>query len=122
MRFLTETLPRVTRMSRTMKQCPIETRVRFDSTQSANTVMEVVAQDQPGLLHRVARCLWSCKVRLVSAKIGTFGERAEDVFIITDRDGNPVNDSATRDCLSSRIVDALANTERREAVGAAAQV
>jgi len=108
-----ETRPRVTRISRTMKQFPIKTRVRFDATSSANTVMEVIAHDQPGLLHRVARCLWYCKVRLVSAKIGTFGERAEDVFIITDRDGNPVNDPATTDCLSSRIVDALASAEHR---------
>jgi [protein-PII] uridylyltransferase len=109
-----ESRPRITRISRTMKQFPIETRVRFDSTLSANTVMEVIAQDQPGLLHRVARCLWYCKVRLVSAKIGTFGERAEDMFIITDRDGNPVNDSETRDCLSGRIDDALSGTDRRQ--------
>ena len=100
-------------MTRTMKQFPIETRVRFDSTQSAHTVMEVIAQDQPGLLHRVARCLWICKVKLVTAKIATFGERAEDIFIITDRDGNPVNDVRTRDCLSSRIHDALAHGESK---------
>ena len=108
-----ETRPRVTRMTRTMKQFPIETRVRFDSTQSAHTVMEVIAQDQPGLLHRVARCLWICKVKLVTAKIATFGERAEDIFIITDRDGNPVNDVRTRDCLASRIHDALAHGESK---------
>lgn len=103
-----ERKPRSTRITRTMKQFPIETQVIFDSTQSSHTVMEVVAQDQPGLLHRVARCLWSCKVRLVTAKIATYGGRAEDIFIITDRDGNPVNDTAIRDCLSVRIHDALA--------------
>ncbi len=108
-----ETRPRVRRLSRTMKQFPIETGVRFDSTQSAHTVMEVVAQDQPGLLHRVARCLWVCKVKLVTAKIATFGERAEDIFIITDRDGNPVNDVHTRNCLSSRIHDALDHGESK---------
>ncbi len=117
-----ETRPRVTRISRTLKQFPIEPRVRFDSTQSANTVMEVVAQDQPGLLHRVARCLWYCRVKLVSAKIGTFGERAEDVFIITDRDGNPVKDSATRNCLSSRIEDALSSGERSQSAKGASAI
>ena len=108
-----ENRPRVTRMTRTMKQFPIEPRVRFDSTQSAHTVMEVIAQDQPGLLHRVARCLWVCKVKLVTAKIATFGERAEDIFIITNRDGNPVNDDRTQSCLSSRIQDSLTSGERK---------
>ena len=106
-----ERKPKITRLSRTMKQFPIETEVSFDSTYSNHTVMEIIAQDQPGLLHRVARCLWSCKVKLVTAKIATFGERAEDVFFITDRDGRPVNDPITRDCLSVRIYDALAGEQ-----------
>ncbi len=101
--------PRPVRLSRTMKHFPIETRVTFtDSPRGTHTVMEVVAQDQPGLLHRVARCLWQCKVRLVTAKIATLGERAEDVFFITDRDGNPVDDPQQRDCLQNRIHEALA--------------
>ena len=33
---------------------------------------------------------------------------------------NPVNDSATRDCLSSRIMDALASVEHRTPSAAAA--
>ena len=110
-----ERKPKATRMTRTMKQFPIETRVRFDSTQSSLTAMEVIAHDKPGLLHRVARCLWLCKVKLVTAKIGTFGERAEDIFFITDRDGNPVDDPKTRDCLSANIYDALASEPTQRA-------
>ena len=110
-----ERKPRVTRLTRTMKQFPIETRVRFDSTQSSLTAMEVIAHDKPGLLHRVARCLWLCKVKLVTAKIATFGERAEDIFFVTDRDGNPVDDPKTRDCLSTNIYDALANEPAQQA-------
>ena len=112
--------PRPIRLSRTMKHFPIETRVTFsDSGAGTHTVMEVVAQDQPGLLHRVAGCLLQCKVRLVTAKIATFGERAEDVFFITDRDGNPVSDRHQLDCLQSRIQEALAvshEPETRQAV------
>ena len=108
-----ERKPKITRLSRTMRQFPIETEVSFDSTHSNHTAMEVIAQDQPGLLHRVARCLWSCKVKLVTAKIATFGERAEDIFFITDRDGRPVDDPAIRDCLSVRIYDALASEQSK---------
>ena len=92
-----------------MKHFPIETKVSFLQFDSeAHTVMEVVAQDQPGLLHRVARCLLTCKVRLVTAKIATFGERAEDVFFITDRDGLPVTNPQQQRCLEKEIQQALA--------------
>ena len=100
--------PRPVKLSRTMKHFPIRTKVTIsDSRSGGHTVMEVVAQDQPGLLHRVARCLSDCKVRLLTAKIATFGERAEDVFFITDRDGNPVTGQEQRRCLESRIHERL---------------
>jgi len=95
------------RISRTLKHFPINTRVTFSDGSKHYTAMEVVAQDQPGLLHRVAKCLWQCKVRLVTAKIATYGARAEDVFFITDRDGDPVSDAAQLRCLSESIQVAL---------------
>ncbi len=112
--------PRPIQLSRTMKHFPIQTRVTFsDSGGATHTVMEVVAQDQPGLLHRVAGCLLQCKVRLVTAKIATLGERAEDVFFITDRDGEAVSDTRQLDCLKSRIEEALAVTREPAAPQAA---
>ena len=63
--------------------------------------MEVVAQDRPGLLYAVAKALLSCKIRLVTAKIATFGEKAEDIFYITDRDGLPVDNESHQDALPS---------------------
>ena len=96
------------RISRRLKHFPIETQVTFsDSDNAQHTVMEVIAKDQPGLLHQVALCLLECKVRLVTAKIATFGERAEDIFFVTDRDGNPLTDAEQQDCLESRIHQAL---------------
>lgn len=115
-----ERRPRATRLTRTMKQFPIETQVFFDSARGSHTVMEVIAQDQPGLLHRVARCLLSCKVKLITAKITTLGERVEDIFFITDRDGNPVDDPQLKACLSSRIHDALAAEQEPDRIKAAA--
>ena len=112
--------PRPVQLTRLMRHFPIAPRVDFPATGSTrHTVMEVIAQDHPGLLHKVALCLTACKVRLVNAKIATFGERAEDVFFITDRDGRPLSDAAQRECLHSRIVEAL---ELRTAGTAAANV
>lgn len=97
---------KVYRLPRKLKHFNIETHVDF-SQSAHHTVMEVVALDQPGLLHRVSRCLLQCKVHLLTAKITTFGERVEDVFFITDRDGKPVTDSEQLECLRSSILRAL---------------
>jgi [protein-PII] uridylyltransferase len=83
----TRPLPRV------LKNFPITTEVHFSSATSGQlTVMEVIAQDRPGLLHQVALALRTCKTRIVTAKVATFGERAEDVFFLTDEKGKPFTD------------------------------
>ena len=96
--------------SRLIRQFPHRTIVSFPNTEADNvttTVMEVVAQDRPGLLHQISLALLDCKVLLRSAKITTVGERVEDVFYITDRDGQPVTEATQRQCLSDRILAAL---------------
>lgn len=77
-------------MSRALKHFPIETIIQFSQTHSKYTVMEVIAQDQPGLLHNVAFILERHNVILVSAKVATFGARAEDVFFIQMPNETPV--------------------------------
>jgi [protein-PII] uridylyltransferase len=93
---------------RTLKYFPIETTVRFSNSENADaTIMEVTAQDRPGLLLQVANALLAFKIRLVTAKVSTFGERAEDVFFITDRDGQPVTDAGQHLCISEMIRTAI---------------
>ena len=97
------------RVPRALKHFPIQTTVRFSDPegQDGPTVMEVVAQDRPGLLLQVAKALLSCKIHLANAKVGTFGARAEDIFYVTDRDGLPVTDTAQRELIADRIRSAL---------------
>ena len=67
--------------------------VHFNRDDSGRrTVMEVVAADQPGLLARVGWALADQEVRLQNAKIATFGERAEDVFFLTDGYNQPLDE------------------------------
>ena len=47
---------------------------------------------------------------LVTAKVATYGERAEDMFFITDRNGEPVADNKQLYCLASEIYQRLAPT------------
>ena len=56
------------------------------------TILELVAPDQPGLLSIVGRIFQKRGILLDAAKIGTIGERAEDVFFITDREHHRITD------------------------------
>lgn len=93
---------------RTLKHFPIDTTVNFSiAPNGQSTVMEVIAQDRPGLLYQVALALAACSVRLVTAKIATFGERVEDIFFIVTPDGKLVADPATQEKLKKEIIGRL---------------
>jgi len=50
------------------------------------TRMSLICPDRPGLLADVSHVLRQQRVRVHDARIATFGERAEDVFLIADAD------------------------------------
>ncbi|MFS0693301.1 [protein-PII] uridylyltransferase [Streptomyces nitrosporeus] len=54
------------------------------------TVIEVRAQDAPGLLHRIGHALERSAVRVRSAHVSTLGANAVDAFYVTDGDGGPL--------------------------------
>jgi len=59
-------------------------RLHFDNEHSQKyTVLEVVADDAPGLLHRVSRVVWEQGCDLELALIATEGRRAVDVLHLT---------------------------------------
>ncbi len=70
------------------------------------TVMELVAADRPGLLSKVGRAFIACGIDIDTAKIMTIGERAEDVFYISDESGKSLDDNA-REQLRTAIVERL---------------
>ncbi|HJW45550.1 MAG TPA: HD domain-containing protein, partial [Lysobacter sp.] len=57
------------------------------------TMLSLVCTDRPGLLADVAQKLREQKLRVHDARIATFGERAEDVFQITDQRDQPLDDT-----------------------------
>lgn len=93
--------------SRALKHFPIEPRVSFLFNSNNYTTMEVVAQDQPGLLHNVARVLKQHNLILLSARIATFGERVEDIFYIRHGDHSPVVKPEVLKQLEQQIHQAL---------------
>ncbi|MEU5773686.1 [protein-PII] uridylyltransferase [Streptomyces venezuelae] len=55
------------------------------------TVIEVRAQDAPGLLHRIGRALEGAGVAVRSAHVSTLGANAVDAFYVTGVDGGPLD-------------------------------
>ncbi len=94
---------------RQLKYFPIKPRVFFYPDKRNNrTVMEVIAGDRPGLLATVANAMVACGIRVQNAKIATLGERAEDLFFITDGRNQPLAESV-KACLQQMVLDALRN-------------
>jgi [protein-PII] uridylyltransferase len=81
--------PRQARMFNTPTQIALNVDER-----NRRSVLELVAGDRPGLLCDVGKVLWEERVDLHAAKISTLGERAEDVFYLTDREQRPLDEAA----------------------------
>jgi [protein-PII] uridylyltransferase len=93
--------PRQVRMFNTPTRVQITRDLRNN-----RSALELVAGDRPGLLCDVGKVLWEERVDLQGARISTIGERAEDVFYVTDVAQQPLDD-ASAERLKERLVTAL---------------
>ncbi len=58
------------------------------------TVIEVMGLDRTGLLHQLTRTISDLNLTIGSAHIGTYGEKAVDVFYVTDLTGHKIDSRA----------------------------
>jgi [protein-PII] uridylyltransferase len=74
-------------LAKRFRQFKVPTHVSFiDGTAKNRTILDIVALDHPGLLANIATIFQKCNIQIHSAKITTFGEKAEDVFTISNND------------------------------------
>ena len=83
------------------------TRIEFSSAAGDRTLMSLVCADRPGLLADIGYVLLQRKVRVHDARIATFGERAEDIFVLSDRDNHALSDPAVLHDLQAALLDYL---------------
>ncbi|NLU69760.1 [protein-PII] uridylyltransferase [Streptomyces sp. HNM0574] len=75
---------------RTARQAPPPRVTAPPGTSRLATVLEVRAEDAPGLLHRIGRALETAGVTVRSAHVSTLGGNAVDAFYVTGPDGAPL--------------------------------
>ena len=73
---------------------------------NGRSIVEIIAGDRPGLLSQVAKVFMTEEVKIYASKIMTVGERAEDVFYITDEAGGQLSAEAKQQ-LAQRITETL---------------
>jgi [protein-PII] uridylyltransferase len=90
-------VPLVGRISRQVKHLPIKPVVSIASeTKSNHHQLNIVAGDRPGLLSNIAHTFLQHDVHLHMAKINTLGNRAEDTFLISARDGKKLTEDTLK--------------------------
>jgi [protein-PII] uridylyltransferase len=98
---VTRRAPRQVRMFTTATQVTFS-----EDPVNGRTIVEIIAGDRPGLLSQVAKVFMAAEVKIYTSKVMTVGERAEDVFYITDEAGGPLSAEAKQQ-LAQRITETL---------------
>ena len=99
---------------RHMRHFRLVPQVGFDTAEGGTrTLLSLVSTDRPGLLADVTRVLRQQRLRVHDARIATFGERAEDVFQITDERDRPLLDPERQQALRDALLACIDGDEQR---------
>jgi len=96
------------RQSRQVRHFNIPTQIHFDNRRvPGKTFMELVTSDHPGLLAEIGRAFIEQRVAVSNARIATLGARVEDLFYISELDGQPIEDPERLEAIRQTITEHL---------------
>jgi [protein-PII] uridylyltransferase len=75
------------------------------------TVIEVSGLDRPGLLYELTTAISKLNLNIASAHVATFGERARDVFYVTDLLGAQITAPTRQAAIRSALLHLLSNEQ-----------
>lgn len=78
-----------------------------NSWSNRHTVVEVSGLDRPGLLYGLTQTLSRLNLNIASAHVATFGERAVDVFYVTDLMGAKIIGAARHSAIRRALLQVL---------------
>ena len=82
-----------------------------NSLSSRQTVIEISGLDRPGLLYDLTTALGKLNLNIASAHIVTFGEKAVDVFYVTDLTGTKVTHAGRQATITRTLLDVFKGEE-----------
>ena len=77
-----------------------------------HTVIEVSGLDRPGLLYQLTTAISKLDLNIASAHVSTFGERARDVFYVTDLLGDQITAPTRQAAIKRALIHLLTDTTR----------
>ena len=108
--FKNPTVPKLThkRIPRQLRHFDVPTVINFEFNEASDHhIMSLQTLDQPGLLARVGQVFLQQSIEVHAARITTLGERAEDMFYISDRNDERLT-QAKLEALKQALIDCLA--------------
>ena len=85
-----------------------------NDTSNRFTVVEVAGLDRLGLLFKLTDSLFRLNLNIASAQITTFGERAVDVFYVTDLIGQKITSKTRLQSIEESLLDVLETGRKQE--------
>jgi [protein-PII] uridylyltransferase len=79
-----------------------------------HTVIEVSGLDRPGLLYELTTAISKLNLNIASAHVSTFGERARDVFYVTDLLGAQITAPTRQAGIKSALLHLLASDKTEQ--------
>jgi [protein-PII] uridylyltransferase len=94
-------------------------RVLVDNSSSNRfTVIEINGLDRVGLLHGLTEALFHLNINITSAHITTFGEKAVDVFYITDLTGAKIVNESRQNAIERALMAVLVSESQTQIASA----